>query len=303
MEPKEREKFELEYAKEFEAYEEENKPKSFWTRFKDQPIRHLVLFSYIIMSIKRTQTWLQPYDWYKSTLAGLIGIFMADFITGFIHLYCDTTPLEPVTLKKRSFLQWSSYGFHYHHANMQNWNENDIWYGSVIRAGFSFYGPVMTLCFIIDYFDRLNGLVLFSICVTSHLALVTQFSHAAAHGRWSDHPIFNPLIRTMQRFRLILPPSVHRDHHKHFVSLLHMHSLWRPHTNESSSSNSQDRNFAILTGWSTHILNLIFHLFFANRLDKGVEPEEQRRVYYERKDQLVWPYYHIFPKWRESVRF
>ena len=59
----------------------------------------------------------------------------------------------------------------------------------------------------------------------------------------------------------------------------------------------QDRNFAILTGWSNPLLNLIYWYIVLPRLDGSIRPEVQRQVY-AKGEQLPPPYFEVFPEWR-----
>jgi len=218
MDQLEREAFERAFAEEFKAYELENEPKALLVRFRERPFKHLILFGLLYLSSQWIFfEWVPQLSVEQIVASCFTGVFLADFLTGFIHMWCDMTPLEPVTVEKRSPAQWSAFGFHYHHANAQNWNTNDIWYGAIVRAGFLFYVPLASLSLLMSNYGFAGPFTCLTMSLCGHSGLLTQIFHAAAHGRWGSDTLIGKAIILLQKMRLVLPPSVHREHHKYFV--------------------------------------------------------------------------------------
>lgn len=274
------ERFEELAKREYADYLKENEQKPLHQNFVLYPVRNLLLVALLIASAL-TATDIVRHESpspVHSVVAVVMGIYLADFVTGLLHLWADTIPLSAVSVRERSLKEWIAFGFHYHHANTANWNENDIYFAAILRAGLLFYVPVAGPAVALSRY--LPPLATLGLLAMGNFGLITQLSHAAAHGRWNSSPSINRLVRFLQRAGILLPPEMHRAHHTGF-----------------------DGNFAILTGWSTPLLNLIYDRWFRAGLDEGVAPETQRRVYATakgRREAHLLPYLVIFPEWREA---
>ena len=269
--------FEILYDAEFEKYVEENKKDSIWNTFKKYPIRNLIL---VILASTSYRTFCRATASILSTgldndrreeeaadlctkLAGhlvlvaavFLGYFLADFLTGLIHLLCDNIPLQLKTMKSgRNFLEYAAFGFHYHHIHPTDWNTNNLYFAAILRAGFQFYVPITTLALWTVSAEQ-NPFLVIVLLTCSHTGLFVQFSHAASHGRFQG----NRLVVFLQNHRFILHPSIHKIHHQEF-----------------------NQNYAILNGYSNGLLNLIYKYLVQPYAPASVSAETQKKLYYEK---------------------
>ena len=270
--------FEILYDAEFERYVEENKKDSTWNTFKKYPIRNLIL---VTLAGKSYRSFCQATFWILSTgmgngrmggdvldlctkLEGLfvlgaavfLGYFLADFLTGLIHLLCDNIPLQLKTMKSgRSFMEYAAFGFHYHHIHPTDWNINNLYFGAILRAGFQFYVPITVLTLWTISAEK-SPFLLIVLLTCSHTGLFVQLSHAASHGRFQG----NRLVAFLQNYRIILHPSIHKIHHQEF-----------------------NQNYAILNGYSNGLLNSIYKYLVQPNAPASVSAETQKKLYYEKK--------------------
>ena len=126
--------FALAYAAAYEEYALENAPIPVLQRIRLHPVRCAVLVALLAASAVRVRAVLDVAEPLWAVLAVVSGVFLADLLTGLVHLLADCTPLRART--KKSFWQWArcalracvrshaSYGFHVHHAFPQDWNRN-----------------------------------------------------------------------------------------------------------------------------------------------------------------------------------
>ena len=268
------EAFEESYRREWDAYIELNAPQPIASRVRQFPFRHFILVACLVLSAKSVRTAVEegPASGLELVVAALAGVYLADFLTGLIHLLMDCTPLSLRSVEDRPKLEWAAYGFILHHAWPTNWNTNDIYYAGLLRAGFLFYLPV-TLVALAGFDAAVSPRTTIALLACSHSGIFTQFSHAAAHGRWRNSPFANGVIQTLQTCGVLLRPA---DHHLH-------------HTNLST-------NYAILTGWSNPLLNLVYRAI-RPFVPESMQPETQARVFVNRANVKA-PYFIIFPEWR-----
>lgn len=274
--------FRKQYAEEFEEYLSLNAKQPFVARVKQFPFRHVIILALFLFSVRKVKEWVKEeleYNREKTQTSALVllsvvgGMFFADFITGLIHLLADINPLSPYLVTEKPLNQWISWGFHLHHAWVENWNHCDIYYAGFLRAGFLFYLPVMSM--VVLFHHSLNRFVGISLIVAAHTGIFVQYSHAAAHGRWKG----NKLVKLLQRLHLILPKETHQLHHRDF-----------------------DKNFAILNGWSGFVLNLLYKAIRAcGGIDERVSPEIQKKVYIANKSRMKPPYLAIYPEFRKDL--
>lgn len=274
------EAFERQYEIEFKQYQEENKKDTVVNTIRRYPVKNLILFTLAVRSFVALRHSVAQLTLLPTVLAILSGYYWADFVTGFIHMACDNIPLSLETIKSgRTPWEWAAYGFHYHHIHPTDWNHNNIYFGAIVRAGFIIYVPLSLLTLSLDRHPFWQ--VLLYVC--THTGVLAQYTHAASHGRFHD----NRLVKWLQHYRIILPPSVHKIHHQQF-----------------------DQNYAILNGWSNPILNFIYQTMIAPYASESVSAKTQKQLYHDKKvhnsdGQVVFsvqsiPHqYVIFPDYRK----
>lgn len=205
----------------------------------------------------------------------LLGLYLIDFLSGIAHLILDTHELN--YSKSRSFLDFLSIGFQYHHFKPNNWSieESDLYYYAFSRTGM---GSLMVtlVVFLFPLFFNLVSPQFYPVYMWTSLVVFTcapfiQFTHAAAHGRWRG-TWFNLILTNLQTFRLILPPEDHNIHHREF-----------------------DINFCIFNGWANPLVNLIYKsLDFFNCLSKINSQSVQKAVYLDKSTSIPFPFMEIF---------
>ena len=271
--------FEHLYDAEFERYVEENKKDTVWNTAKKYPMRNLILMALAYKSYQAfgqavanlstsrlsidvraeagAELPMQLHSLIVLTTAVFLGYFLADLITGFIHLVCDNVPLQLKTMASgRSFLEYAAFGlFHYHHIHPTDWNHNNLYFAAILRAGFQFYVP-MTLLALLAVSSDSNPFVQIVLLICSHTGLFVQLSHAASHGRFQG----NRWVAFLQNHSIILHPSIHKIHHQEF-----------------------NQNYAILNGYSNGALNLIYRHLVQPYTPTSVSAETQKKLYYEKE--------------------
>lgn len=274
------EEFERQYEIEYEQFREENKHDTVLNTIKKYPAKNAILMTLAYQSFHLLfQELIPQLSQLQLLLAFLVGYFLADFLTGLVHLLCDNIPLSLQTIQSgRTPWEWAAYGFHHHHIHPTDWNHNNIYFGAIVRAGFLFYVPFSLITLLVIKNPFLQMILL----VCSHSGILSQFCHAASHGRYKG----NKLVAFLQDHHIILNPSVHKIHHQQF-----------------------NQNYAILNGWSNGVLNWIYRNLVAPYASDSVSAATQAKLYHdkvvERDDGTVFrvksiqPHYVIFPDYRK----
>ena len=265
-------------TEDLETFEKDTRQRPFRDRCLENKVKLLSLITLITLSLH--DLWKGFYDEMDLPLIGnsmfacLIGLFVADFITGSAHLTFDHVMLDAVPTKSRPLLQWLAFGFQYHHAVPTSWNDGDFFYLAILRTGFIGLLPFTLMQLMASSFHlHLSWRIFFATCAFS--CLFCQVPHAAAHGRWKKSRV-SWMIRLLQRLKLFVDPKDHHEHHTYF-----------------------DRNFAIFNGWSEPLLRILYN--YASKehiIAPEMKPEVQRKVYVLEKEHLVRPYLRMFPDCR-----
>ena len=180
----------------------------------------------------------------------LVSIYLADFITGMVHLHLDykrvrSTQLRLHTessiasirsLKKTDLFNTASdedqflWNFHIHHdVPYPSCDSNRDLLFQILRPLSIPVALVLMLAHLSIVSAQVARIFLFSVC----LGCVSQFTHFAAHAR-SRILIKSRLIRSLQDWHVILHPKTHQRHHEEY-----------------------DCNFCILNGWANPLVNRI----------------------------------------------
>ena len=153
-----------------------------------------------------------------SPLAALVGLALADLLTGTVHWFGDTIGRE----------SWPWIGTHFvrpfreHHADPLDITRHDF----VERNG---NNAIVTIVPLVAVF-LLSGHLALGAQVALLAILATNQLHHWAHVQ--DAP---RMVRALQRLRLILPPSEHQRHH----------------------SGAFDRAYGVTNGWANPLLDRI----------------------------------------------
>ena len=94
------------YAAAYDEYARENAPMPVLQRVRLHPVRCLVLVGLLAASAIRVRDVVCEAEPLWAVVAAVVaGVFLADLLTGLVHLAADCTPLRART--KKSFWQWA----------------------------------------------------------------------------------------------------------------------------------------------------------------------------------------------------
>lgn len=182
----------------------------------------------------------------SAALAWKVGTFFAsiyftDLFTGWLHIYLDHRRCD-----LGDPLDMAAYSFRFdHHAYPNNFFK----YSAIFPSGAanivsSVTGPITLVFHLLLWLygglyhtvkpDSTLELKLIFAMTYIYAGSLCQTTHALAHeGRSRRNPTFGGLIDALQRWRVILPPKVHGNHHMA----------------------EHDTNFCIFNGWANPLLN------------------------------------------------
>lgn len=198
-----------------------------------------------------------PFQWWASLLGVLVLLWnarwacskndayiviaaymFADLTTGVTHLYFDISPFN--FERNASFLSRIlnnvRINFRMHHLTPGSMEYGTPWWNHLSEP-WLVITPLMLLCMVCPW----RPLVAFMV-YNSVIGSIVQVSHRMSHRRTrydaaltNDERPYIPVIwRTLQDVGLVLRPAHHQVHHK-----------------------TETRNFSIIHGWSSALLNLI----------------------------------------------
>lgn len=178
--------------------------------------------------------------------ACLAGIYLADLITGLLHIYLDHRRCDI-----GDPLDMAAYSFRYdHHALPLNFLKDSPFFpAGASNIVSSVTTPISLVVHAAAYYHRatllndsgceMKFLVALMVVIFGSMC---QTTHALAHeGRSQRNKTFPKIIAFLQKYHLILPPHVHGRHHQ----------------------DEHDRNFCIFNGWANPLLNALSPYFFA----------------------------------------
>ena len=201
----------------------------------------------------------------------LVGIYLADLISGCVHLYLDykevkdeklrlhvETTIPNVTIfeetddlfKKASPMDQYLWNFHVHHD--APYPSKDSEFELVMQIVRPLFLP---LCFLIwlyqaGYMGDTTARILFGALSMGPFMQKFHFlAHARNHGVLTDKDFFGAVLCWGQDVGLILSPKEHKRHHEEF-----------------------DCNFCIVNGWANPLLNRVRILLSAAGLVASEPP-------------------------------
>jgi len=218
---------------------------------------------------------LSPFNFF---LAFIVAYFIADLVTGLVHMRLDTIKIHIQKDKGlwRDLVEQAAWGFQRHHAVQHNWLHDDILDSGILTTG------LLTVPFFWIYLGLCatgsigSPCVAFGWTVFITAGMHVQLIHAAAHNTWKHREWLSVCLEVLRSAHLILGMKEHHLHHTRF-----------------------DCNFAMINGWSNVLLNPLYSWLEANGcIDPDLTAETQRAVYIQQKAQLTEPYLRIFPEYR-----
>lgn len=258
---------------------DDTKKQDFSKTIRENILKLCIIFAitvYDVQVLVESARYLNIFDY---VLSATIGLFVADLIFGFLHLYFDHVKLTMVEAKKRPFLEWVAFGFQWHHVRASNWNlDHDLLNYGVLRTGISGFIPLSVLLYSTENVSNFQFKVAVIVC--SYSFLFAQVAHAAAHNIFDRNTAVGKFVRVLQDYGILVHPAVHHLHHTLF-----------------------DTNWCIITGWAQPLINGFYRVYYKNVIDPEMSPEIQRQVYIIEKKKLKPPYYQMFPEWRRNLKF
>ena len=164
-------------------------------------------------------------------------LYLADLFSGVLHVYFDNRKYD---LKQNTVLDKIAYSFQTHHEDPQSFIRNSPFYNPQGQIDILMYlsTPVYSLT-TLGHYVYPNTPSLFLILYTFNLvATYSQILHGLSH---KNPKTLHPIIRVLQKYRIIIHPQDHRTHHKNY-----------------------DKHFAIVNGWSNSLLNVFFNKLLKN---------------------------------------
>lgn len=190
----------------------------------------------------------------SAVLAALLGVFLADLLSGIIHVYLDYVPfpagagIERVyfyvgprdtreyldfkasVFRGRPLIDRLSFSFKIHHWKPKAMNRKTYAEHALETIGPAF--PIALLAFVLPPSAALGT------AVTAFLVANIQFIHACIH----DTPRsvwWKKIVRALQRVHIIYSFETHMIHHR-----------------------DGQKNFCLITGWANVVLNPLCALLF-----------------------------------------
>jgi len=162
-------------------------------------------------------------SWYVLPLALLAGLYVADFVTGFLHWAFDVWFNEKIEFVRRMVIMVREHHLHpqrifkysfYHDAGILSWLSLPLTAPAVAYAFVAGADPTAS--------PALYFLVCASVVVSLCLVFMLEF-HKCGHS-----PDSSRVVRTLQRLHLLLPYEHHMRHH----------------------SGNYDRNYCLINGYA-----------------------------------------------------
>ena len=192
-------------------------------------ITHVLLGSNVLSYLADSEE-LSVLDKIESTI---IGLYLADFTTGLIHLFLDNYRGEDKVLKKMAD------EFKEHHENVKPFMDLTI-YELLLQTSFT---PLALASVVLLPKSKKHKLTHIIATYAMHFA---QVSHQAAHyinhaTKEEKESVVGQMLQILQKNHIILKPEDHSAHH---------------------AAKYNDLNFGVVNGWSHPVLNEIVKIPF-----------------------------------------
>jgi hypothetical protein len=217
----------------------------------------------------------------------LLGIYVADLISGIVHLYLDYQEVKDAKLrlhvettipnvtkfeenddlfKTASPMDKYLWNFHVHHD--APYPSRDSEFELVMQIVRPLFLPLCGLIWLyrVGYMGDTTARIVFgALSVGPFMQKLHFLAHARNHGVLTDKDFFGAVLCWAQDIGLILSPKEHKRHHEEF-----------------------DCNFCIVNGWANPLLNRVRILLSAVGLLASEPPTSvSRRVRAEEKAALL----------------
>ena len=204
---------------------------------------HNILMCILILQYKHNKDPMEIIDYITSVLSGL---YLADFISGLIHLFFDNTDTDNILLK---FISDEVKGHHISPTDVLNKNIIELLQQTSVV-------PV-PLSLII--FDIVNGthkkhiLIQIILLYSLHLSPIThKYAHYMNHATEEQKKSkLGKLLNFLQEKNIIISPIAHKKHHKALLN---------------------DRNLCLVNGWANPLLNEIVAIPIIHKAIYGKYP-------------------------------
>jgi len=210
-----------------------------------------------------------PFDW-RMTVAALVAWYVADFLSGAVHMYMDYRPcVAGVGLKDLYFwpgaresdefmarqaevyarintFERICYDFKKHHPMPDLLGRHGVFH--LMKAPTFFITLPLSLALnVAALIWRIPGWAMVGAVILLLASSLTQYFHGTLHRAANPWP-----IHLMRRVGLLMTPTAHATHHE-----------------------TLDRDFSVICGWSNPAVNvLVAGLRRANMLDEaGLVPD------------------------------
>lgn len=183
----------------------------------------LVAFTWLALRVGRAVE--RPADLVHIALAAVGGYVSADFLSGFVHWAGDTIGDENTPLFGPNFVR----PFRHHHVDPKDITRHDF----IETNGNNCIVVAPALLVLLWLAPDVTG-VAFYLCLYAACTLFFVFCTNQLH-KWAHTDAAPPLVRLLQRWRLILSPEHHALHH----------------------ASPQDRSYCITVGWMNPLLDRV----------------------------------------------
>ncbi|WP_410209379.1 fatty acid desaturase CarF family protein [Aquirhabdus sp.] len=228
-----------------------------------------IAFVIFFSSVALNFAWLgfMSFDW-KIIPAALIAWYLADALSGVIHMYMDYRPctenvglgqlffyegsreseeylsMRRAAMARISFFERVVFDFKNHHPRPLALGRRSFIYQTTSIMVFVF--PLSVLLNIVCSLWTLPSWLLVGLDILLLGMILTQYFHGTLHR--DDNPW---IIHAMRKTTLLMTPTMHDIHHA-----------------------TLDRDFATINGWSNPAVNIIFNYFKQQgKMDRsGLEP-------------------------------
>ncbi len=214
-----------------------------------------VVFGWIAMGMSAATAGISLWDGVTSLAACLVGWYIADALSGLVHMYMDYRPCTEgvglgelffydgcresedylskrrLAMSKIGFFERVVFDFKNHHPRPMALGRRSFIYQTTSIMVFVF--PLSVALDLATVFGALPIWLSMGLNVTLLGMIMSQYFHGALHR--DDNPA---IIGLMRRTGLLMTPAMHDIHHA-----------------------TLDRDFATNSGWSNPLINHVFNYF------------------------------------------
>lgn len=162
-----------------------------WVSFFNVSMQVLLFFVAISLDV----------PWFGVGVSLFIAYFITDFVNGLVHMYMDNN--ANYTSLWGPFIA----SFHLHHKT-QKYKESNIFSIYLHESGPKFWLVIYLSIVGLLSFTALAPMLMMILIMVGILSSVAEVSHYLCHNATS------PLVAVLQKYRILLPMSHHKEHHE-----------------------------------------------------------------------------------------